>query len=218
MNLRKYTAVLLAVCLSAAMLTSCGKNSKSDKLVQNAVELYDAGDYQSALDELIKVDENDLKSVKPEIYFFYSGETYYKLGDYENALEAHQKAVEIKEDLFKSWVTIGVCYRKLGDESNALKAYERALEYDPENADSVGLYVSLGSLYISNNKPYTAIDYLERAEEIYPEQPAAHAYLAIAYAMAYEYEKSDEQLVLASAYGYEDIDSVKKQIEIVKNG
>jgi tetratricopeptide (TPR) repeat protein len=110
-----------------------------------------------------------------------------------------------------------VCYRKLGDDANALLYYEKALEYDSENADSVGLYVSLGSLYIENNKPYTAIDYLEKAAELYPEQPAAHAYLAIAYAMAYEYDKSEEQLTLASGYGYSDIDAVKERIEEVRS-
>ena len=113
-------------------------------------------------------------------------------------------------------MTAGVCYSKLGRTDDALKTYEKALEYDPQNADSVGLYVSLGSLYISQNKPYTAIDYLEKASEIYPEQPAAHAYLAIAYAMAYEYDKSDEQLILASGYGYDRIDEIKERINEVR--
>ena len=214
MKIKKYTA---ALCLSAAvLLTSCGMYSKDDKRVLDAVELYDSGDYSGALAELTDAAAMDFKSMNPETYYFYLGETYFKLEDYEKALEAHSKAVEIKPDIFKSWVTVGVCQRKLGNDTEALKAYENALRYDPENADSVGLYVSLGTLYISKDKPYTAIDYLEKAAAIYPEQPAAHAYLAIAYAMAYEYEKSDEQLVLASGYNYENIEAVKERIEEIK--
>ena len=206
----------VAVCMSAVMLTSCGRYSKDDNIVYDAIEEYDSGDYEAALEQLQTANVENFKAMKPENYYFYLGETYFKLGDYEQSLNAHLHALKIKPTLFKSRVTAGVCYSKLGRTDDALKTYEKALEYDPQNADSVGLYVSLGSLYISQNKPYTAIDYLEKASEIYPEQPAAHAYLAIAYAMAYEYDKSDEQLILASGYGYDRIDEIKERINEVR--
>lgn len=206
----------VAVCMSAAMLTSCGRYSKDDNIVYDAIEEYDSGNYEAALEQLEQADAEKFKAMKPENYYYYLGETYFKLGDYEKSLNAHLHALKIKPTLFKSRVTAGVCYSKLGRTGDALKTYEKALEYDPQNADSVGLYISLGSLYISQNKPYTAIDYLEKASEIYPEQPAAHAYLAIAYAMAYEYDKSDEQLILASGYGYDRIDEIKERINEVR--
>ena len=204
------------VCMSAVMLTSCGRYSKDDNIVYDAIEEYDSGDYEAALEQLQTANVEKFKAMKPENYYFYLGETYFKLGDYEQSLNAHLHALKIKPTLFKSRVTAGVCYSKLGRTDDALKTYEKALEYDPQNADSVGLYVSLGSLYISQKKPYTAIDYLEKASEIYPEQPAAHAYLAIAYAMAYEYDKSDEQHILASGYGYDRIDEIKERINEVR--
>lgn len=206
----------VAVCISAVMLTSCGRYSKDDNIVYDAIEEYDSGNYEAALEQLQTADTENFKAMKPENYYFYLGETYFKLGDYEQSLDAHLQALKIKPTLFKSRVTAGVCYSKLGRTGDALRMYEKALEYDPQNADSVGLYVSLGSLYISQNKPYTAIDYLEKASAIYPEQPAAHAYLAIAYAMAYEYDKSDEQLILASGYGYDRIDEIKERINEVR--
>lgn len=205
-----------AAGMSAVMLTSCGRYSKDDNIVYDAIEEYDSGDYEAALEQLQTANVEKFKAMKPENYYFYLGETYFKLGDYEQSLNAHLHALKIKPTLFKSRVTAGVCYSKLGRMDDALKTYEKALEYDPQNADSVGLYVSLGSLYISQNKPYTAIDYLEKASAIYPEQPAAHAYLAIAYAMAYEYDKSDEQLILASGYGYDRIDEIKERINEVR--
>ncbi|MGN0600837.1 MAG: tetratricopeptide repeat protein [Oscillospiraceae bacterium] len=205
-----------AVGMSAVMLTSCGRYSKDDNIVYDAIEEYDSGNYEAALEQLQKADAEKFKAMKPENYYFYLGETYFKLGDYEKSLDSHLCALKIKPTLFKSRVTAGVCYSKLGRMDDALKAYEKALEYDPQNADSVGLYISLGSLYISKNKPYTAIDYLEKASEIYPEQPAAHAYLAIAYAMAYEYDRADEQIILASGYGYDRIDEIRERINEIR--
>jgi hypothetical protein len=63
-----------AIILAAAiMLTSCGKYSKGDKLVLDAVDLYDEGSYESALDELLQVQDEELKSVKSEVYSSISG-------------------------------------------------------------------------------------------------------------------------------------------------
>lgn len=210
---RRCICTVLAVLTAAAMLSSCEeKVTKGDKLVNEAVKLYEDGDYSSALNSLTEAELEELKSVSADTLFFYMGESYFKTGDYEKSLEAHLKAVELRPDLFKSYVTIGVCYSKLGDKKEALKAYSKALEYDPLNGDSVGLYVSLGAIYISNGKPFTAIEYLESAASIYPEHAAAHAYLAMAYAMAYEKEKSQQELEIAEALGYTKIEEVKEKI------
>lgn len=200
------------------MLSSCKeeKVTEGDKLVNEAVKLYEDGDYSSALNNLTEAELSELKSVSADTLFFYLGESYFKTGDYEKSLEAHLKAVELRPDLFKSYVTIGVCYSKLGDKKQALNAYSKALEYDPVNGESVGLYVSLGALYISNGKPFTAIEYLESAAAIYPEHAAAHAYLAVAYAMAYETEKSQLELEIAEALGYTKIEEVKEKIGRLK--
>ncbi len=216
MKAKKYAAA--AVIMSAIMLTSCsGRYSEGDKQVKEGVELYEKADYAAALTTLTEAVNLELKTVKEETLYYYLGESCFKTGDYEKSLDYHKKAVAIKPDVFKSWVTIGVCYRKLGNESEALKAYSEALTYDPENSESVGLYVSLGSIYISNNKPFTAIDYLEKAAELYPEHSAAHAYLAIAYTMAFEYEKAESELALAEKYDYTEIEKVKESISKVKN-
>ena len=216
---KKCVAAIAAAAVSAGMLTSCGKGeevSYGDELVDEAVKLYDAEDYSSALDVLLQAEQTELKNTDNAVLYYYLGESYFKTGDYEKSIEAHSKALEISPDLFKSWVTTGVCYRKLGDRNKALEAYEKALEFDPVNGDSVGLYVSLGSVYISNGKPFTAIDYLEDAVTIYPEHAAAHAYLAIAYAMIFENEKSDEELALAEALGYTQGDEIRARIKEIR--
>ena len=216
MKYKKFAAAVIACVMLSSVLTACGKISKDDKLVNEGIQLYKSGDYTEALNNLIEVDIKELKSVNADTLYYYLGESYFKTGDYEKSLEAHIKAVELDPELFRSWVTIGVCYRKLGDTKQALESYSKALLYDPMNGDSVGLYISLGAIYISNGKPFSAIEYLEKAAAIYPEHAAAHAYLAIAYAMAYENEKSEEELLLAEALGYNKLEEVRAQIDAVR--
>ena len=198
------------------MLSACAKLPEGDSKVSEAVKVYENGDYSTALSMLKEAETMELEVIKAETVYYYMGECYFKTGDIESSLAAHSKAVGINPELFKSWVTIGVCYRKLGDTEKALEAYSKALKYDPENGDSVGLYVSLGSLYISNGKPFTAIDYLENATEIYPEHAAAHAYLSMAYAMIYENERSEEELALAEALGYSQGDEIRERIKSIR--
>ncbi|MGN0586972.1 MAG: tetratricopeptide repeat protein [Oscillospiraceae bacterium] len=212
---KKLLPTFIIMLLTAAVLCSCTKQS-GDKLVSRGVKLYEQQDYSAALDAFMQAEELGLDRQTDDVLYFHMGQTYYKLGEYEKSIAAHRKVLAIRPEAFKSRVTIGVCYSKLGKKKEALEAYSSALLYDPQNADSVGLYVSLGALYISNNKPYTAMNYLEKAEQIYPEQPAAHAYLAIAYTMAYEYEKADSELALAEQYGYGDINGVKEQMNKVR--
>lgn len=216
LSVKKVGTIALACVLSAVTLCGCSKYSKGDKLVTEAVQLYKQQDYNGAKELLLQAEKDGLKSAGEELLYFYLGEAYFKLGDHSKSLEAHLKVVEIKPEAFKSWVTIGVCKRKLGDSKGALDAYLNALMYDPENADSVGLYISLGSLYIENGKPYTAIDYLEKAAEIYPEHPAAHAFLAIAYAMAYDHDKAEAEFTLAEQLGFSDMEGIRAQINKVK--
>lgn len=216
LSVKKVGTIALACIISISALCGCSKYSKGDKLVTEAAKLYKQQDYSGALELLSQAEQEGLKSAGEELLYFYMGEACFKLGDYSKSLESHMKVVEIKPETFKSWVTIGVCQRKLGNSKGALDAYLNALMYDPENADSVGLYISLGSLYIENGKPYTAIDYLEKAAEIYPEHPAAHAYLAIGYAMAYEYDKAEAEFSSAEALGFSDMEGVRAQINKVK--
>ena len=214
--MRKIVPVILIITMLPLVLSGCGKYSKGDRLVAEAAELYDAGDYSGAVETLNEAMERGLKSVGEDTLYFYLGESYFKLGEYQKSIDCHVKVTAVRENAFKSWVTIGVCYSMLDDNNAALAAYSKALEFDPQNSDSVGLYISLGALYIENNKPYTAIDYLTAASEIYPEHPAAHAYLAIAYAMTYEYAISADELELARTLGYENIDGIEEQIAKVK--
>lgn len=216
MVIKKLLPAFMVILLSA-VLCGCTSGQSGDKLVSEGVKLYERQEYAVALETFKQAEELGLERQTEDVLYFHLGQTYFKLGEYEKSIEAHRRVLAIRPETFKSRVTVGVCYNKLGDSKKALEEYNAALLYDPQNADSVGLYVSLGAIYLSNNKPYTAMDYLEKAEQIYPEQPAAHAYLAIAYTMAYEYEMAANELALAEQYGYGDIDGVKEQMNKVRD-
>ena len=57
-----------AVCISAVMLTSCGRYSKDDNIVYDAIEEYDSGNYEAALEQLQTADTENFKAMKPENY------------------------------------------------------------------------------------------------------------------------------------------------------
>ena len=216
MIIKKLLPIFIVILLSA-VLCGCKSDKNGDKLISEGVKQYERREYAAALETFKQAEALGLERQTDDVLYFHMGQTYFKLGEYEKSIEAHRKVLAICPETFKSRVTIGVCYSKLGDEKKALEEYSSALLYDPQNADSVGLYVSLGAIYLSNNKPYTAMDYLEKAEQMYPEQPAAHAYLAIAYTMAYEYELAENELALAIQYGFGDIDGVKEQMNKVRD-
>lgn len=210
MELRKFAAVLAIA--SALIFTACGSTPTGDKSARNGDSLYKEQKYTEALDSYFEAQEKGLNAYREEKLYAGIADCYCKLGEYENCIEYYNKALEIESANFEAWVNLGVAYRKTGDRDKAMESYQKALEYDPENNASVPLYTSLGSIYIELDKPMSAIRYLERAREFYPEKADIHAYLAIAYKMAFEPAKSTEALEKARALGYPKIDAIQEQL------
>lgn len=52
------------------------------------------------------------------------------------ALQAYQKALDIKPNYMRGWANLGISYANLGDYMNSLKYYVRALSLNPK-AESV---------------------------------------------------------------------------------
>lgn len=211
--LKRIFAVLLCVLLLAA----CGRISEGDRLAERGYEEYAAHRYENALGYFERAESSGLKSTSVTRFYSCYGDALFRMERYSESITAHMKALAVNDRLFSSWVTVGICERRLGDLGAAERAYSRAVECDPHDSRSVGLYLSMGSMFISNGRPYAALSYLRKAEEIYPEHPAAHAYMAIAYAMTGDHSRSAEELQLAAAYGYHHIYEVRETIININN-
>jgi Flp pilus assembly protein TadD len=55
------------------------------------------------------------------------GLAYYYSGDFEKALAAFQRAVELGRDDYAAWGSLAMTYRQLGDEEEARAAFERGI-------------------------------------------------------------------------------------------
>jgi tetratricopeptide (TPR) repeat protein len=71
--------------------------------------------------------------LKPEDYLS-RGDDFYQSNEYELALKAYDKAIELKPDYASAWYNRGFVLDELGRYEEALKAYDKAIELKPDYA------------------------------------------------------------------------------------
>lgn len=210
MNIKKLAALSAALIMT---LTLTAYNA--DGSARKYKKMYSEGNYSEALDGLLGMDASKLKNFREEEYFHLIGNCYMQLGDNEKAVLYQEKCTRIAPDYFKAWVNMGISYKRMGDSDKAFECYETALQYDPQNY--APLYVGLGTCYIERGKPVSAVEYLEKAQQLNPDKADIYAFLSIAYAMAIEPEKSEEAYKTAEAMGYQQMDKVREQLNKINN-
>lgn len=91
-------------------------------------------------------------------YLFYTGNSYYCLNQYENAIEYYKKHVVLQswaEEKFYSYFRIGVCYKYLGNENEMFKYLFKAYLFRPIRAESLYELVQ----YYRSNSEYDLCKY-----------------------------------------------------------
>ena len=207
-NLKSFAALSLTAVMALSM-ASCSIAS-GDKLARNGKALYGKEQYSEAFESFTEAEEKGLKNFREAELYYYMGNCCMKSEDYEKAIDYQLKSLESDPEYFGAWVSLGVAYRKTGDRDKALECYETALEYDPLTAEAVSLYISLGVIYIETRKPISAVEYLEKAQVLSPNQADIYAYLAVAYKMAIEPQKSEEAYQKAREMGYPKMNDIDR--------
>ena len=110
-------------------------------------------------------------------------------GDYENALIAYQKALEIKPTLATSWLNIGNIKRAQGKFDEAIASLEKACEHDPTYADA---FEMLGDMLLEQGKLDLAIDKYRNAQQL-NNKDTLRVKIATAMPVIMESRKSIEQ-------------------------
>jgi len=82
------------------------------------------------------------------------GTIYFNIGDYRQALEVYMRNTKLNPDYTVSLGNVASCYHKMGNIPAAKIYYKKALKVDTL---SPVLYLNFADVYISENKPDSAI-------------------------------------------------------------
>tara|TARA_B100000809_G_scaffold254209_1_gene291138 strand:- start:254 stop:721 length:468 start_codon:yes stop_codon:yes gene_type:complete len=96
-------------------------------------------------------------------YYYNLGNTYRQQDRLEEAIEAYNKAIEIKPDYHLAYHNLGNTYRRQGKYDQAIEAYNKAIEIKP---DYHLAYYNLGNAYDEQDKYEEAIEAYNKAIEI----------------------------------------------------
>jgi tetratricopeptide (TPR) repeat protein len=106
------------------------------------------------------------------------GVTYKDLGNYSQAIEDLNRAIEIRPGYADAYNNRGVAYRGLGNNKQAIKDYDRAIEIRPGYADA---YNNRGVAYNSLGNYRQAIEDYDRVIKSIPGFAEAYINRSVAY-------------------------------------
>jgi len=133
------------------------------------------------------------------------GLIYYKMGEYDKALEAFEKSISYNQDERADiYYFRGETYTALENYEAAIADYRAAIERFTQYAEA---YQSLGYAYYKTGQFDQALESLNQALEIASDSPIAHLYLALVYLAI---DQPDEALSAASQ-GADSMDILPKE-------
>ncbi|WXU00459.1 MAG: Photosystem I assembly protein Ycf3 [Catillopecten margaritatus gill symbiont] len=93
---------------------------------------------------------------------------------YQEAIDAYKKAIEIKPDEDRAYNNMGIAYGKLGQYQEAIDAYKKAIEIKPDKDEA---YYNMGIAHDKLGQHQEAIDAYKKAIEIKPDEDEAYTNL-----------------------------------------
>jgi tetratricopeptide (TPR) repeat protein len=197
----------------AVVLAACGSSGAGDSYVVRGLRAFEEQDYDLAIAQLERAVEVGVSKYSLEEVYSVLGRAYESTNQFNKAIDAHQKALEINPKYYKAWVNLGVAYRLNGNLEEAERSYNQALSIESNYAE---LHASLGALYIFQNEPEKALSALNRAIELDPQLPVARANIAVAYAMVGQFDLAKRALDEATRLGYQNSAIIQARIEALK--
>lgn len=119
--------------------------------------------------------------------YFQRGYAADEAKQWDAAIEAYTKAIELQPDYAAAYNNRGSAYDELGKYDEAIRDYDRAIELQPDDPMA---YNNRGSAYGELGKYDEAIRDYDRAIELRPDDPKAYNNRGLTYAEMGEYEKA----------------------------
>ena len=137
------------------------------------------GDFPDADKWFTKSVEWDPASV---LGWYYLGRTKYNENRFEEAVVAFQRCLKLDDKHVKAEDNLGLSYQALGRLDDALQAYRNAIDWQSDaKVKNPGPFIDIGGLFLETNQPEKAVEYLQKALEIAPDDAKAHQQLGKAY-------------------------------------
>lgn len=196
-------------CDSARQFGDAVRSAAGDAYADRGFRLYQEGKYDESLQQLQQALQQGVKRYSLEEVHTGIGNTLNELGRLDEAVKAHEKALQINPRFHKAWVNLGIVYRLQSKFDDAERCYMKALELKPDYAE---LHASLGALLIFQDKSKEAILALEKAIALDPQLAVSHANLALALATVGRFDEAEQSLQRAVIRGYRNSAILKKRI------
>lgn len=104
------------------------------------------------------------------------GVSLFRSGDYEGAVEAFRRAVELDPDNEQAYVSLGSAYLRINRAAEAARAFRRAIDLDPNDATA---HLGLAQSHKLSGDPDSALAELQQTLELDPENADATYTLAL---------------------------------------
>jgi tetratricopeptide (TPR) repeat protein len=181
--------------------------SKTEILSQSVTELFKKGTdlfksqqydeaiicFDKLIDILMKAKEYNktVEDAKLILAFSYynRGTAYIHKGEYDNAIEDYNKAIELKPDFAEAYNNRGNTYSDKGEYDNAIEDYNKAIKLKPDFAVA---YNNRGNAYYYKGEYDNAIEDFNKAIELKPNYALAYYTRGIVYAIINEYDNAIE--------------------------
>jgi tetratricopeptide (TPR) repeat protein len=160
-----------------------------------AIHSYEHEDWSSMLDFIGQA--VTAQPGEPDL-FYYQGEAYRMMQNYQDAVIAYGKAIKINPRFAPAYLGRALAYEKINPKADIEGELNYAIEYDPYFVDA---YLTRARIRIKHNNPQGALDDLLIAEALFPN----HFMVYILRAQAY-LELNDPLTALQNALSGFDLD------------
>lgn len=128
--------------------------------------LVQTGDLPGAAEHLDRAIEILGRTYDAAYPHYLRAKVYSAQNDTQKAVAQLEEAVLLRPDFAEAWSDLGLARRTILDDAGALAAYKRAVQLRP--ADAVAQY-RLGTEYLRDGQAHAAVEHLEQAYHLNPE-------------------------------------------------
>ncbi len=147
---------ILFLAIFLIMISTIFAAKKDKELLFSGKKFYESGNYKKAMENLSKFLElhknfkKNFFNYSPRVERAYAlrGNTYFKIGDFKNAIKDYKNSLKINDSQSIVWHNLGIAYMKISDIDNAIKSLKKAISINKQQEKS---YYYLGICYELKN-------------------------------------------------------------------